>query len=84
MNLVFITEQQKKLLTERDINMQIMRFENGGFVIHKALHQRISAWYDNDGHLLDCEQYNTIGRKQRIAKYKLIWLKDLGQRHKQH
>ena len=64
--------------------MQIMRFENGRFVIHKALNHRISAWYDNSGNLLDCEQYNTIGRKQRIAKYKIIWLKALGQQHKQH
>jgi hypothetical protein len=64
--------------------MQIMRFENGGFVIHKALNQRISAWYDEDGQLLDYEQYNSLGRKQRVAKYKIIWLKALGQRHKQH
>jgi hypothetical protein len=40
--------------------MQIARFENGGFALHRitldGYKGRFSAWYDVAGALLDCEQ----------------------------
>lgn len=40
--------------------MQIARFEDGGFALHRVElfgHKgRFSAWYDAAGELLDCEQ----------------------------
>ena len=40
--------------------MQIARFENGGFVLHRVglvgYKGRFSAWYSAAGELLDCEQ----------------------------
>lgn len=40
--------------------IQCMRFNTGGFVLHKIPHPygkdwRISAWYDANGNLVDCE-----------------------------
>jgi hypothetical protein len=40
--------------------MQIARFENGGFALHRVelfgYKGRFSAWYSATGELLDCEQ----------------------------
>lgn len=39
--------------------MQCMRFNNGGYVIHKMLGYwtgKVSAWFDVDGNLLEAEQ----------------------------
>lgn len=43
--------------------MQVSRFSNGGFVLHKINFngQYYSAWYDNDGEMIDCER-TTHGR----------------------
>lgn len=39
--------------------IQFSKFSNGGFVLHKikldGVKSRISAWFDDQGKLLDCE-----------------------------
>jgi hypothetical protein len=59
--------------------MQIQRYSDGGFAIHKALpNMRISGYYDRDGALLDSEQFNTSGRRQRISRENTQKLMALG------
>jgi hypothetical protein len=43
--------------------MQIQRFENGGFVIHKLNVGGVlySAWFDGEGRLLDAERKSRRG-----------------------
>lgn len=58
--------------------MQLMRFSNGGFVIHKIVGQfkgRASAWFDAAGKLLDCEQYpqGPCGPTRAIKRDGPIW-----------
>jgi len=48
--------------------MQVQRFSNGGFVLHKCFGQRISAWYDSKGILLDCEKIDSAGRSRKPSK----------------
>jgi hypothetical protein len=53
--------------------MQVSRFTNGGFVLHKIQPQsggvgNISAWFDAAGKLLDCERYNIAGRSCKISQ----------------
>jgi hypothetical protein len=48
--------------------MQVQRFSNGGFVLHKCFGQRISAWYSNIGILIDCERIDSLGRSRRPSK----------------
>lgn len=45
--------------------MQVNRFTNGGYVIHKALDGRVSAWFDAEGKLLDCERLDGAGRSRK-------------------
>lgn len=52
--------------------MQKATFNCGGFVLHKiptrAGASRLSAWYDREGKLLDCEATNVLGRSYRPAR----------------
>ena len=57
---------------------QVTRFSCGGFVVHKALGKRLSAWYDADGNLLDSELTDSLGRQRRPSKDDLETLKRLG------
>lgn len=43
--------------------MQVSRFSNGGFVLHKINFNGhyYSAWYDNSGGMIDCER-TTYGK----------------------
>ena len=45
--------------------MQIIKFQSGGFVIHKITcgYGKISAWFDNNAQLLDIEKFDRNGRK---------------------
>ncbi len=45
--------------------MQINYFPDGGFVIHKAVDGRTSAWFDAAGKLLDCERRDAAGRMRK-------------------
>lgn len=45
--------------------MQVCKFPDGGFVIHRITHlgsARISAWFAKDGELLDVEKFDKLGR----------------------
>jgi hypothetical protein len=47
-------------------------FPCGGFVLHKiptrASATRLSAWYNKEGKLLDCEAINILGNTYKPAK----------------
>ena len=66
--------------------MQISRFTTGGFVIHKMLLQnykgRFSAWYDEEGKLLDAEQLFDHMHERSVVKGGPIWqrLQEVGKR----
>ena len=57
---------------------QVQRFSCGGFVVHKALGKKLSAWYDADCNLLDSELTDSLGRQRRPGKSDLEALKRLG------
>lgn len=68
--------------------MQLKRFDDGGFVLHKITglcSGRISAWFDHSGTLLDCEQITDRNIVRSIKKNGPIWrqLERIGNRHKQ-
>jgi hypothetical protein len=42
-------------------------FPNGGFVLHRCLGRRISAWYDKDGNLLDHALIDKLGRSRKAS-----------------
>lgn len=50
--------------------MQVSRFSNGGFVVHKITHAtksgKVSAWYNKYGSLVDCEFIDSLGRSRSI------------------
>lgn len=48
--------------------MRLIYFSNGGYVIHRVLGQRISAWFDEDGKLKDIERINARGQSRKPAK----------------
>ena len=58
--------------------IQVQRFNYGGFVVHKALGKKLSAWYDADGNLLDSELTDSLGRQRKPGKSDLEALKRLG------
>lgn len=59
--------------------MQISRFTSGGYVIHKALPgQRISAWYDAAGNLLDCERITARGQSRKPSADDVARLRAIG------
>lgn len=57
---------------------QVKGFNNGGFVVHKALGKRLSAWYDADCNLLDSELTDSLGRQRKPSKDDLETLQRLG------
>lgn len=57
---------------------QVKGFSCGGFVVHKALGKRLSAWYDADCNLLDSELTDSLGRQRKPGKGDLEALKRLG------
>jgi hypothetical protein len=62
--------------------MQVSYFTDGGFVLHKiptrAGATYLSAWYDKNGNLLDCEAINILGRSYRPSKLDREHLVTLG------
>jgi len=67
--------------------MQISYFSNGGFVIHKIVglsQNKISAWYDSTGSLVDCEYIKgDIGvRVSKAHKHILSALQTIGCRYR--
>ena len=57
---------------------QFARFNDGGFVLHKCLGKRISAWYDKDGVLKDHELIDSAGRSRKASKGDIETLQRLG------
>ena len=57
--------------------MQISRFKNGGFVIHKLTGcwvGNVSAWFDADGRLVDAEQVTRpFGPSRPVKQGGPIW-----------
>ena len=53
-------------------------FLNGGFVLHRCLRKRLSAWYDKDGSLLDHELVDRIGRSRKASVQDVAELRRLG------
>ncbi len=47
-----------------------LRMYDGGFVLHKiqldGMKSRVSAWFDKDGKLLDCEAITVKGRSRKV------------------
>jgi hypothetical protein len=48
--------------------MQFHKFTDGGFCVHKAIDGRVSAWFDKDGKLIDCERTDGAGRSRKPNK----------------
>jgi hypothetical protein len=57
---------------------QFSRFNDGGFVLHKCLGKRLSAWYDKDGVLKDHELIDSLGRSRKASKDDIETLHRLG------
>ena len=57
---------------------QFSSFGNGGFVLHKCLGKRLSAWYDKDGALKDHELIDSLGRSRKAGKHDIDALTRLG------
>ncbi len=57
---------------------QVKMYNNGGFVVHKALCKNLSAWYDADCNRLDSVLTDSLGRQRRPGKGDLETLKRLG------
>ena len=57
---------------------QFSRFNNGGFVLHKCLGKRLSAWYDKNGVLKDHELIDSVGRSRKAGKGDIDALTQLG------
>jgi hypothetical protein len=63
--------------------MQVSKFSNGGFVVHKIPYGngKISAWFDQDGILQDVERFDKNGRKTGQNIYKVMdYARVIGQR----
>jgi hypothetical protein len=63
-----------------------LRFTNGGFVCHKirltGLKSNVSAWFDRDGKLLDCEAIDSRFRSRPVHPARFPELQAIGNRHK--
>jgi len=59
--------------------MQVKRFTDGGFVAHKAIDGKVSAWFDAAGKLLDCERINGAGQSRKPNKATREYLAGIGQ-----
>jgi hypothetical protein len=57
---------------------QFTRFKDGGFVLHKCLGKRISAWYDKSGVLKHHELIDSLGRSRKASKHDIDALIRLG------
>jgi hypothetical protein len=57
---------------------QFARFNDGGFVLHKCLGKRISAWYDKNGELKDHVLIDSLGRSRKASKDDIELLHRLG------
>ena len=57
---------------------QFVSFNGGGFVLHKCLGKRLSAWYDKNGALKDHELIDSLGRSRKASKGDIETLKRLG------
>ena len=57
---------------------QFARFNDGGFVLHKCLGKRLSAWYDKNGVLKDHELIDSAGRSLKASKGDIELLHRLG------
>ena len=53
-------------------------FPDGGFVLHRCLRMRLSAWYDKDGSLLDHELVDSLGRSRKASMKDVAELQRLG------
>ena len=62
---------------------QFASFGNGGFVLHKCLGKRLSAWYDKDGALFDHELIDSLGRSSKASNGDIELLQRLGNVWKQ-
>ena len=62
---------------------QFASFGNGGFVLHKCLGKRLSAWYDKDGALKDHALIDSLGRSRKASKHDIELLHRLGRVWKQ-
>lgn len=63
-----------------------LRSFNGCFVLHKiqldGMKSKVSAWFDKDGKLLDCEAIDVRGRPRKVPASKHKELELIGARHK--
>ena len=57
---------------------QFARFNDGGFVLHKCIGKRLSAWYDKNGVLKDHELIDSAGRSRKASKGDIETLRRLG------
>ena len=57
---------------------QFARFNDGGFVLHKCLGKRLSAWYDQNGVMKDHELIDSLGRSRKAGKHDIETLQLLG------
>jgi len=66
--------------------MEYKYFTDGGFVIHRiptrAGASRLTAWYDAQGNLLDCEAFNVLGYPYRPARVDREHCETLGKHYK--
>lgn len=56
---------------------QVHTFSTGGFCVHgamKAGRKRYSAWYSEDGTLLDAELHTSNGQVRRVKRNTRPWL----------
>ena len=62
---------------------QFVKFNDGGFVLHKCLGKRLSAWYDKNGALKDHELIDSLGRSRKASRDDIETLHRLGSVWKQ-
>lgn len=58
--------------------MQVSRFSNGGVVAHKMIDGKVSAWWNPDGTLADCERRDGSGRMRKPNKATRDYLASIG------
>ena len=63
---------------------QFTSFGNVGFVLHKCLGKRLSAWYDKDGVMKYHELIDSLGRSRKASKHDIETLKRLGNVYARH
>lgn len=58
--------------------MQLHSFSNGGAVAHKLIDGRVSAWWDANGLLVDCERKDGAGRSRKPNRPTIDYLRSIG------